>query len=195
MRSPVPGSPLSWSLTAGVALPPCAQIQQRLIDIAGKEAVQSAILHILRQPLSSAVSTAHESEARAPSPAAERPGAAGPVGGLTDAPGLASGQPSSTNSANGAPTQQTAGQVASDLRHAAFCTADPCDQPNCARLKVSVGPLAPRSAPPAASLQLPRASRQTRRPHRVPAVRLLKPPRRHSMSTSGARVALSLIHI
>ena len=148
-----------------------AQIQQRLCDIAGKEAVQAAILHLLGGRRSGDAATTASDAAAAPSVAVDTPPFTPPIsavhattkqnnsrppsqasssGGLQPLGLLSSCEPhaaaGSCATSGRAPAQppsespqpqplSSGGQVANDLRHAAYCTVEMCPVPNCARLK------------------------------------------------------------
>ena len=140
-------------------------------DIAGKEAVQAAILHLLGGRRSGDAATTASDAAAAPSVAVDTPPFTPPIsavhattrhnnsrppsqasssGGLQPLGLLSSCEPHSAAgscaTSGRAPAQppsespqpqplSSGGQVANDLRHAAYCTVEMCPVPNCARLK------------------------------------------------------------
>lgn len=100
------------------------QIHQRLCQIAGKEAVQAAILHVLRQPL--AEQPVKPEEAPPTSSNATLPCH---DAGMAETTEMA---PSTATATDGVP------HVGHELAHAAYCTDGACDQPNCRRMKAKL---------------------------------------------------------
>ena len=122
-------------------LPLCSQIQQQLCNIAGKEAVQQAILQLL-QGGGPGADAGSGGAAAAAAAIPEVQGVAvayssGNDGGVqrrTTHPGSEAPRPPSA-SGGATPPPHQASSSGSELAHAAYCTEERCDQPNCAALK------------------------------------------------------------
>ena len=129
-----------------------AQVQRRLCEIAGKEAVQTAILHLLSQQDGQSAGRGAAAGGQGPlAEALQAAGASRPPG--LDA-SLAAAAAPGASAAFGAPQPEDDPAVVAlraALTHASECTTPNCTQPNCAKMQVKLRKLkehSQRRAPP-----------------------------------------------